>query len=114
MLQAVFHYSLHFVVPVFLARSMDRSRWKHIYLILLSTMIIDLDHLFAVPVFDPQRCSVGFHPLHSEIAVLCYAVGLKLLWRRWWGRAFMVGLLFHVFTDAIDCLWMWLDPSGAC
>lgn len=114
MLQAFFHYGLHFVVPIVLARSMDRSRWKPIYFIFLSTMLIDLDHLLAVPVFDPHRCSVGFHPLHSELAVMCYVIGLRLFWRKWWGRALMTGLLFHVLTDGIDCLWMWAEQSALC
>ena len=30
------------------------------------TMMVDLDHLIADPIFDPQRC-IGFHPLHSEM-----------------------------------------------
>ena len=28
---------------------------------MLTTMLIDLDHLLANPVFDPDRCSINFH-----------------------------------------------------
>jgi hypothetical protein len=62
-------------------------------------MLVDLDHLFASPVFDPCRCSIGFHPLHSYVAIAFYTVLLlhpKI-------RIICVGLLMHMATDAIDC-----------
>jgi len=57
------HIILHFVVPIFVAFIFYRSRWKFVFLVLIATMFVDLDHLFADPVYDPERCSIGFHPL---------------------------------------------------
>ena len=65
-LRAVVHYTLHFVAPLLLALLFfpDGKRRKA-YFIMLATMVIDLDHLLATPVFAPHRMSIGFHPLHS-------------------------------------------------
>ncbi len=62
-------------------------------------MLVDLDHLFADPVFDPSRCSIGFHTLHSYTAILIYVL---LLWHPK-TRIVGIGLLLHMATDAIDC-----------
>ena len=69
-------------------------------LILLSGMLIDLDHLLAEPLFDPMRCSLGFHPLHSYLAISGYAV--LLLFRK--TRILGLALLIHILADATDCL----------
>jgi hypothetical protein len=69
---------------------------------MLVTMSVDLDHLLALPVYDPNRCSIDFHPLHTVWAIGVY-VGLSGFRRtRIWG----VGLLIHMALDVIDCLWM--------
>lgn len=64
--------------------------------------LIDLDHLLATPVFDPDRCSIGFHPLHTVNAAVIYAV--MLLVPRWWIRAFALGALWHLAVDYGDCM----------
>ncbi len=69
---------------------------------MFSTMLVDLDHLFATPIFDPSRCSVGFHPLHSIYAIAIYF--LMLLPKKL--RLVAIGLLIHMALDGIDCLWM--------
>lgn len=69
---------------------------------MVATMLVDLDHLLAEPYFDPSRCSIGFHPLHSYYAIALYALMLLLPKLRIVG----VGLLFHMLTDFQDCLWM--------
>lgn len=98
------HYSLHFVFPAFFAFIFYRKEWKKVYLLLLSTMLVDLDHLLATPVFDPNRCSIGFHPLHSYHAIIIYLLGLFFLKGNY--RIIAIGLLFHMFTDWQDCyLW---------
>lgn len=102
MLQPVVHYSLHFVLPILVAFLFYRDRWKTATLILWATMLVDLDHLWASPVFDPNRCSVGFHPLHSYVAIAVYTS--FLLDRR--VRLAGIGLLLHMATDGLDCLWM--------
>lgn len=76
-------------------------QWMRAWGIMLLTMLVDLDHLLATPVFDPDRCSIGFHPLHSFYAVGVYFV--LVFFPK--SRIVAVGLLFHMFTDWQDCLW---------
>ncbi len=68
---------------------------------MLATMLVDLDHLFATPIFEPGRCSINFHPLHTYWAMAVYVV--LLFFKK--TRIIAVGLLFHMFTDFIDCQW---------
>ncbi len=68
---------------------------------MLGTMLVDLDHLLANPIFDPERCSINFHPLHSYWAMGVYLV--LLFFKK--TRIIAVGLLFHILTDYIDCQW---------
>ena len=67
---------------------------------MLTTMLIDLDHLLADPIFDPDRCSVGFHPLHSWPVVGAYVIALFV--PRF--RLAAVGLVIHIGLDGLDCL----------
>jgi hypothetical protein len=80
-----------------------RNNWQKVYMIFLLTMLIDLDHLFATPIFDPHRCSIGFHPLHSYYAMPVY-VGMLFV-RKYHLREIAIGILFHLFTDTVDCVW---------
>ena len=93
------HYGLHLLFPGIIAYIFLKTNWKKAWLVMLATMLVDLDHLFATPVFDPNRCSVGFHPLHSYFAIGIYF--LLLFDKR--TRIIAIGLLFHMFTDVIDC-----------
>ena len=68
---------------------------------MIATMLVDIDHLLATPMFDPHRCSIGFHPLHSYYAIAVYFV--LLLFPKM--RIIATGLLFHMLTDYQDCLW---------
>lgn len=68
---------------------------------MIATMLVDLDHLLADPIFDPGRCSVGYHVLHSYWAIAFYFFLLAFPKM----RIIAVGLLFHMLTDTIDC-WM--------
>ena len=104
-LQPVVHYGLHFLAPGLIAWLFFRDRWKQAWLIMVATMLVDLDHLFAWPeVFVPNRCGIGFHPLHSYWAIGVYAVGCFVPHPI--VRTAAVGLLFHMATDFQDCLWM--------
>lgn len=94
--------TLHALVPGLAAWLFFRPRWRRSWLILLLTMVVDVDHLLASPVFDPDRCSIGFHPLHTAPAVAAYAV-LTLIPRT---RLVGLGLLIHMALDTVDCLWM--------
>ncbi len=100
-MQTLVHYFLHLAFPAVLAWIFWRAEWKKTYLILLATMLVDLDHLLADPVFDPNRCSIGFHPLHSQIACVGYTLGL--FFRK--TRIPAIGLVLHMLTDALDCYW---------
>jgi len=101
MLRTGIHYGFHFLVPLFIAIVFFPKQWKKMYLIFLGAMLIDLDHLFADPIFDPNRCSVGFHFLHSTYAILVYVIFLFLKKTRVLG----IALLWHIITDQLDC-WM--------
>ena len=66
------------------------------------TFAVDFDRLLAEPVFDPNRCSLGFHPLHSWPAIAVYLVAIfssRL-------RIVALGLLIHMGLDGADCLWI--------
>ena len=69
---------------------------------MMLAMLIDLDHLLADPVFDPTRCSINFHPLHSYAAILVYIVLCIPKKTRLVG----LGLLIHILADSADCLLM--------
>lgn len=68
----------------------------------MSTMLVDLDHLLATPIYDPNRCSIGFHPLHQFIPIGIY--GLMLLHRK--TRIIGLGLMIHMLIDLSDCFAM--------
>lgn len=98
-LKPIVHYSLHFLAPGLIAYVFFRDQWKRAWLIMIATMIVDADHLLAKPIFDPTRCSIGFHPLHSYYAIALYFI--LLLFPK--TRIIAVGLLFHMITDLQDC-----------
>ncbi len=102
-MQNIVHYSLHFLFPGLVAFVFFKKEWKRVWMILLTTMLVDMDHLFAEPIFDPNRCSIGFHFLHSYYAIVVY--GLLLLFGSKIIRIIALGLLFHMATDFQDCLW---------
>ncbi|MEM8891628.1 MAG: DUF6122 family protein [Bacteroidota bacterium] len=102
-LQTICHYGQHFLVPGLIAWVFFRDQWKKAWLIMLATMLVDLDHLLADPIFSPDRCSIGFHPLHSEWAIGFYFI--LLFFPK--SRIVAIGLLYHMLTDYQDCLWMW-------
>ena len=102
-MQTFIHYFLHFGFPFFIAYGFFRKDWMKVYLILLATMLVDLDHLLADPIFMANRCSIEFHPLHTYYAMMVYAA---LLFFRRPFNIIGIGLLFHMLTDLIDCLIM--------
>lgn len=104
MFQQLVHYSLHFLVIGLIAYLYDRGNWLRYWLILAGTMLVDLDHLLANPIFDPERCGIGFHLLHSELAITAYVLGMIFIKHKII-RLICIGLFFHMFTDFIDCIW---------
>ena len=108
------HLALHFLVPALLVGVLFRNqqlgkkvlgdkvlgaRWQVAYLILIATMVVDIDHLLANPIYDPNRCSIGFHPLHQPgfiglYLLLCFIPKTRLIG---------LGLTIHMLLDSIDC-----------
>lgn len=103
-MQMVFHYGGHFLLPFFLARLFFRKRWLSVAIIFLAANIIDIDHLLAIPKFNPCRCSLGFHPLHGLVAIVFYV--LLIVFPIFWLRILGMGVLLHLGIDGVDCLWM--------
>ncbi|MGH8222733.1 MAG: DUF6122 family protein [Woeseiaceae bacterium] len=98
---AALHLVLHAAVPGAVAWFFFRPRWRRAWLVMVATMLVDLDHLLADPIYDPARCGIGFHPLHSYPAIAAY--GLLLIPRR--TRLPALGLVIHMALDALDCVW---------
>ena len=105
MVRPIVHFLLHFVVPGVAARWLFADKWKSAWLVMVLTMVIDLDHLIASPIYDPNRCGIGFHPLHSYVAIGLY-IALAIIVKT---RIVGIGLLIHVVLDGIDCLWIRLS-----
>jgi hypothetical protein len=102
-MQTFIHYLLHLGFPLVIALLFFRKEWKKVYVIFLLTMLVDLDHVVASPIFQANRCSIGFHPLHSFYAIAGYVI---LLFFRKPFNILGIGLLLHMSTDLTDCLIM--------
>ena len=86
-------------MPLALARIVFYKRWLVAWGLMMTGMLIDLDHLLADPIYDPQRCGVGFHPLHSAFPIGLYLIAFAHPRTRLLG----LGLLIHIALDSIDC-----------
>ena len=95
------HYSLHFLLPLLIAFLFFRKDWKKVYSIMFLTMIVDLDHLLANPIYQSDRCSINFHPLHSYYAIAVYII---MVFSQRPYNIIGIGLLLHMLTDFSDCL----------
>lgn len=115
----MFHIILHFIVPALVAFTAYKKFPLKACLVMILTMLVDLDHLLADPIYDPERCSIAFHPLHSIPAVIVYILvfaaalfvnriilkneddsspdALKLT------ELVALGLVIHMLLDGIDC-----------
>ena len=99
MLRLFVHYGVHFLLPILIAWIFYKKDFRKAALILLAGILIDLDHLLADPIFDPMRCSIGYHPLHSYWAILIYFGLFAYKPTRIYGLA----LLIHILADSADC-----------
>ena len=99
MLRFFIHYGIHFLAPIAIGLLFFKENRKRAILILLAAIIIDVDHLLATPIFDPNRCSIDFHPLHSYWAIGVYMA--LLFFKK--SRIFGVALLIHILADLADC-----------
>ena len=102
MFRSQLHLALHFLVPAAIAAVFFRNKFLQAWITMTATMLVDVDHLLAKPVYDPLRCSIGFHPLHQYPAIAGYAV--LLIWPKM--RLIAIGLLTHMMLDGLDCVWM--------
>ncbi len=102
MLRIILHYGIHFLLPVLIGLLFFKQNRPWVILILLSGILIDLDHLLATPIFDPLRCSIEFHPLHSYYAIVGYVIITAIRKTRVIGLA----LLIHILADWVDCLFL--------
>lgn len=93
------HILLHFLLPLLIAVIFYPAQWKKVTLIFFATMFVDIDHLLAEPIYDPMRCSINFHPLHTywAIGVYCFMLVPKRT------RVVAIGLLLHMLLDWQDC-----------
>lgn len=102
MLRFFLHYGIHIIVPIAIGFFFFKEhRWR-VILILLAGFIIDIDHLLANPIFDPNRCSINFHPLHSYVAIGIYVGLLFFKKTRLLGIAFVI----HIVADLTDCYFL--------
>ncbi|WP_179006041.1 DUF6122 family protein [Winogradskyella forsetii] len=99
MIQSITHYGIHFGLPLVVALAFYKNYWLKAYGIMILGMLIDLDHLLANPIFDPNRCSINFHPLHSYYAIAVYV--LLLIPKK--TRLIGLGLVIHIIADIADC-----------
>jgi len=102
MIRCFVHYGIHFLVPIAIGLLFFREHRLKVILILWAGILIDVDHLWADPIFDPGRCSIGFHPLHSYWAIAVY-FGLLFFKKTW---IFGLALLIHILADVMDCYLM--------
>lgn len=105
MTRAILHILAHFLVPGLVAKLVWPKQFWQAWLIMSATILIDLDHFWADPIYDPHRCSIGFHPLHTWPAWCVYALLAVPSRTRWIG----IGCLIHMVLDAIDC---WMMQAG--
>ena len=100
MTSLILHYSLHFFLPLIIAILFFKKEWKKVYVIMLLTMIVDLDHLLADPIYQADRCSINFHPLHSYYAIALYFI---MSFFRKPFNIIGIGLVLHMIADFTDC-----------
>ncbi len=80
----------------------DKKSFLYLIIAVIGSNIIDIDHLLANPIYDPSRCSINFHPLHSWYAMPLWVIGL--LFKNKYVRYFSLAVLMHLWLDWIDCL----------
>jgi len=124
------HLLLHALIPLLIS---VKSKFPlKVFLVLFGTMIVDLDHLLATPLLDPNRCSIGFHPLHSYAILPLYSLmatfpfiltflptSVNSFFSKEVSNSYFssfkrstliywigLGLVVHMVLDFFDCIWM--------
>lgn len=115
----ILHLILHVLVPFITAKWLTRTNttdnshisrqpikftnsWQQAFLVMMLTMVIDIDHLLAEPIYQAGRCSINFHPLHTPIPIFIYFI---LCWPKK-TRVIGIGLMIHMVLDSLDCAMM--------
>ncbi len=93
------HILLHFLLPLVVALLFFPKNWRFTYGIMILSLLVDLDHLLATPIYDASRCSIGFHPLHKMPAIAVYLILAVLPKTNHLG----IGLILHMALDSLDC-----------
>lgn len=107
MLRFCIHYGIHFIVPILIGFLFFKENRNRVILILLAAILIDVDHLFATPMFDANRCSINFHFFHQYWAIALYVI--LLFFKK--TRIFGIALLLHILADYSDCYLMRLEVN---
>ena len=91
-----FDTAIYFILTYF-----DIIKFRYFDLALLySAGLIDLDHLFSKPIFDPKRNPFKAHFLHKKWKTIIIFSIIPILFYR--PLAFLgIGLLSHLFLDYI-------------
>lgn len=115
------HLVLHVLLPlmaaVAISKALKELGCRFIFMLLMATMVVDIDHLLAEPIYAPGRCSIWFHPLHTLWPMVVY--GLMMVWpfilkiaAKPIAKVHQIvgllglGLVVHMLLDWSDCLWM--------
>jgi hypothetical protein len=98
------HLAAGVLLAAVLSASIKQYRSKAMFLKMVlwfsAANFIDIDHLLATPIFDPARCSLNFHPLHSWYMAPLYII--MTVYEK--TRFFAIGVFLHLGLDGIDCL----------
>jgi hypothetical protein len=87
-------------VPLPFTAGLYTKAWLKNYALMLAGLLIDIDHLLADPIYDAERCSIGFHPLHTPLPIILYV--MLLVHPK--TRALGIGLCLHILLDGAACL----------
>ena len=98
--QQITHLSGHYVLPLTIAYTGYGSTWKSAAKVMIASNLVDVDHLLAKPIYDPNRCSIGTHPLHTLPAISIYSAMVFNQETQELG----IGLLTHMAVDFVDCI----------
>ena len=61
-------------MPLPFAAGLYKKAWLKNYALMLAGLLIDIDHLLADPIYYAERCSIGFHPLHTPLPIILYVM----------------------------------------
>ncbi len=75
-----------------------KLKLRNVFWQIMLANLIDLDHLFTYPMYEPGRCSIDNHFLHSRYFIVVYVLGLFTKF-----RYFFLSVLVHLLIDSF-CL----------